>query len=261
MNSSLLLEVADGIATLSFNRPRVLNALDARMLSLFRQAAERVEADPAVRVLVIRGEGDAFAAGGDVGTFHRNLSRLPELILQWGGEMHHGIQALRRMDKPVLASVHGACAGAGFSILCAADLAIASREALFSLAYAGLGTSPDGGSSYFLPRLVGQKKAMELALLPERFDAAAALTLGLVNWVVPLEALAGETLALARRLANGPTRAYAETKRLVNDSATRTLEAQMQEELFAFARCAKTRDFAEGVGAFVEKRKPRFSGE
>jgi 2-(1,2-epoxy-1,2-dihydrophenyl)acetyl-CoA isomerase len=165
------------------------------------------------------------------------------------------------MAKPVLASVQGACAGAGFSILCAADLAVAADKARFSLAYAGIGASPDGGSTHFLPRLVGYKKAMELTLLPELFDAGTARALGLVNWVVPADQLAEETDRIARRLAEGPTRAYGEAKRLMNHSLERSIETQMEEELAAFARCAQTRDLAEGVAAFVEKRKAQFRGE
>ena len=260
MSQSVLLRVEEGIATLSFNRPQVMNAMDGDMMIQFRAAAELLQKDDAVRVVVLRGEGPGFIAGGDVGVFHRHLAELPELIVRWGREMHFAVQALRRMPKPVLASVHGACAGAGFSILCAADLAIAADNARFSLAYANIGTSPDGGSSYFLPRLVGYKKAMELTLLPDLFDATTAQARGLVNWVVPLAELAQETARIAGRLANGPTRAYAEAKRLLNDSPGRSMETQMEEELFAFARCAQTQDFADGVAGFVEKRRPQFKG-
>jgi 2-(1,2-epoxy-1,2-dihydrophenyl)acetyl-CoA isomerase len=261
MTQSILLRVEEGIATLSFNRPQVMNAMDGEMMIQFRAAAELLQKDDAVRVAVLRGEGPAFIAGGDVGVFHRHLAELPELIVRWGREMHFAVQALRRMPKPVLASVHGACAGAGFSILCATDLAIAADDARFSLAYANIGTSPDGGSSYFLPRLVGYKKAMELTLLPDLFDAAVAKSHGLVNWVVPAAELAQETARIAKRLANGPTHAYAEAKRLLNDSPGRSMETQMEEELFAFGRCARTQDFADGVTAFVEKRKPQFKGK
>ena len=261
MSQSVLLRVDDGVATLSFNRPQVMNAMDGEMMIQFRAAAELVQSDAGVRAVVLRGEGPGFIAGGDVGVFHRHLPELPQLIVRWGREMHFAVQALRRMPKPVLASIHGACAGAGFSILCAADLAIAADDARFALAYANIGASPDGGSSYFLPRLVGYKKAMELTLLPDLFDAATAETHGLVNWVVPRADLGQETARIASRLANGPTRAYAEAKRLLNDSAGRSMETQMEEELFAFARCAKTEDFADGVAAFVEKRKPQFKGE
>ena len=260
MSQSVLLRVEEGVATLSFNRPQVMNAMDADMMIQFRAAAELVQNDSAVRAVILRGEGPGFMAGGDVGVFHRHLGELPELIVRWGRELHFAVQALRRMPKPVLASVHGACAGAGFSILCAADLAIAADDARFSLAYANIGTSPDGGSSYFLPRLVGYKKAMELTLLPDLFEAATARAHGLVNWVVPQAELAQETARIAARLANGPTRAHAEAKRLLNDSPGRSTETQMEEELFAFARCARTEDFADGVTAFVEKRKPKFNG-
>lgn len=260
MSQSVLLRVEDGIGTLSFNRPQVMNAMDGEMMIQFRAAAELLQNDAAVRVVVVRGEGPGFIAGGDVGVFRRHLAELPELIVRWGREMHFAVQALRRMGKPVLASVHGACAGAGFSILCAADLAVAADDARFSLAYANIGASPDGGSSWFLPRLVGYKKAMELTLLPDLFDAETAKAHGLLNWVVPAAQLAQETARIARRLANGPTRAYAEAKRLLHDSPGRSMETQMEEELFAFARCARTADFADGVAAFVEKRRPNFKG-
>jgi len=261
MTQSILLSVESGVATLTFNRPQVFNAMDPEMMIQFRAAAERIEGDADVRTLVLRGEGKAFVSGGDVALFHRHIDELPEAIVRWGRDMHFAILALRRMAKPVLASVHGACAGAGFSVLCAADLAVAAADARFSLAYANIGASPDGGSTHFLPRLLGFKKAMELTLLPELFGAEVARDLGLVNWVVPADQLAQETARIASRLASGPTVAYGEAKRLIDHSLERSIETQMEEELMAFARCARTRDLAEGVAAFVEKRKPAFSGE
>jgi 2-(1,2-epoxy-1,2-dihydrophenyl)acetyl-CoA isomerase len=261
MTQSVLLAVEAGVATIAFNRPEVFNAMDGDMMIQFRAAAELVAKDPAVRAVVLRGEGKSFLAGGDVGLFHRHIRDLPELIVRWGRELHFGLLALRRAPKPVLASVHGAVAGAGFSVMCVADLAVSADDARFSLAYANLGTSPDGGSTHFLPRLVGYKKAMELTLLPELFDAAAAQRLGLVNWVVPAAELGAQTQRIAVKLAQGPTHAYGEAKRLLNQSLERSLETQMEEELQAFARCALTSDLAEGVAAFVEKRKPQFKGE
>jgi 2-(1,2-epoxy-1,2-dihydrophenyl)acetyl-CoA isomerase len=259
MSEVVKLSVAVGIATISLNRPQVLNAMDGEMMQQLRPAAEAVEKDPAVRAVVLRGEGAAFMAGGDVAVFHRHLADLPELIVAWGREMHAAFLALRRMGKPVLASVHGAVAGAGFSLMCAADLAIAAADTRFTLAYANIGASPDGGSTYFLPRLVGYKKTMELIMLPDRFDAETARQQGLVNWVVPNEKLADETARIAQRLAAGPTRAFAEAKRLVNQSLD-PLDAQMEQELQAFSRCSRGHDLKEGVSAFVEKRKPAFSG-
>jgi len=261
MSQSVLLAVEAGVATISFNRPEVFNAMHGEMMLQFRAAAELVQKDPAIRAVVLRGEGKAFLAGGDVAEFHRHIDELPDLIVRWGRELHFGLLALRRAPKPVLASVHGAVAGAGFSVMCAADLTISADDARFSLAYANIGASPDGGSTYFLPRLVGYKKAMELTLLPDLFDAATAQRLGLVNWVVPAAELTARTQQLAARLGQGATRAYAEAKRLLNQSLERSLETQMEEELHAFARCAVTEDLAEGVAAFVEKRKAAFKGK
>jgi len=261
MSQSVLLEIEDGVGTLAFNRPEVMNALDDRMMIEFRAAAEMLERDERVRCVVVAGRGKAFASGGDVALFADRVDELADIIVRWGREMHFAIQALRRMPKPVLASVHGAVAGAGFSILCAADLALAAQRTRFSLAYANIGASPDGGSTFFLPRLVGMKLAMELTMLPDLFDADTAQRHGLVNWVVPEAEREARTMALATRLANGPTHAYGEAKRLLNASLSRSMETQMEEELFAFARCAKTADLAEGVRAFVQKRQPIFTGK
>ena len=259
MSEFVRLSVANGIATIALNRPHVMNAMDGEMMRQLRPVTESVEKDPAVRAVVLRGEGAAFMAGGDVAVFHQHLAELPELIVTWGREMHAAFLALRRMGKPVLASVHGAVAGAGFSLLCAADLAIAAADTRFTLAYSNIGASPDGGSTYFLPRLVGYKTTMEMIMLPDRFDAETARLHGLVNWVVPNEKLAAETMRIAQRLAAGPTRAYAEAKRLVNQSLD-PLGEQMEQELQAFSRCARGADLTEGVTAFVEKRKPVFKG-
>jgi 2-(1,2-epoxy-1,2-dihydrophenyl)acetyl-CoA isomerase len=260
MSEVVKLSVASGIATIALNRPHVMNAMDGEMMRQLRPVTEAVEKDSSVRAVVLRGEGAAFMAGGDVAVFHQHLAELPELIVTWGREMHAAFLAMRRMGKPVLASVHGAVAGAGFSLMCAADLAIAAVDTRFTLAYANIGASPDGGSTYFLPRLVGYKKTMEMIMLPDRFDAETARLHGLVNWVVPNEKLAAETMRIAQRLAAGPTRAYAQAKRLVNQSLD-PLDAQMEEELQAFSRCARGADLKEGVTAFVEKRKPVFKGD
>jgi 2-(1,2-epoxy-1,2-dihydrophenyl)acetyl-CoA isomerase len=261
MSDSVLYSVAEGVATITLNRPQVLNALDARAIVELRAACERAEHDAAARAVVLRGAGPAFLAGGDVAFFRANLARMPALVREGGAELNHAILALRRTPKPVLASVHGAVAGAGVSLAAAADLAIAAEGTMFTVAYSRLGTSPDGGATHFLPRLVGARRALELMLLSDAFDAQTALRLGLVNWVTGAEQLGSETETIARRLALGPTLAFGEIKRLVNESPDQTLAAQLEIEIDAFARCAGTRDFAEGVAAFVEKRKPVFRGE
>ncbi len=263
-NDAVLLDIADGIATITLNRPQALNALDHAMAHALRDAAERVEGDGSVRAVVMRGAGPHFMAGGDIKAFaamlaaHSDQRRADfERII---GLVHDAVTRLRRMDKPVLASVHGAVAGFGLSLLNACDLALAADNAYFTLAYCHIGTSPDGGATWGLPRLVGLKQAMEIALLGDRFDAARALALGLVNRVVPAAELETATQALARRLAAGPTAAYAKTKRLLGESMNRTLAEQLLAEQDSFAVSTTTEDFAEGVRAFIEKRKPEFHG-
>ena len=261
MSDSVLLSVAEGIATVTLNRPAVMNAMDGAMMARLREVAEAVAEEPAARAVVLRGAGPAFVAGGDVGMMKANLERMPELVVRIGRDMHMAFASLRRAPKPVLASVHGACAGAGIGLLSACDLAIAAEGTRFFIAYTRIGTSPDGGVSHWLPRLVGYKKAMELTLLSDVFDASAARDLGIVNWVVAPERLEEETARIARRLADGPTVAYAEAKALVNRGFEAGVESQMDEELRSFARCTRSADFAEGVSAFIEKRQPKFSGK
>lgn len=260
MNERIVVQVEDAIATIVFNRPQVLNALDDQMILAFRAACERVGADEAIRCVVVRGDGPAFLAGGDVAMFAAHLDELPRLSLALARELHAGILALRRMPKPVIASVHGAVAGAGVSIMAACDLALAADDARFTAAYSAIGVSPDGGASYFLSRCMGPRRALEFLLLTEPVDAAAALGLGLVNRVVPAAELVAVTQRLARRLACGPTRAYAETKRLIDDAADAPLERQLEAEALAFSRCAGSEDMREGIAAFVAKRRPSFMG-
>lgn len=257
------LEVADGVAWVTMNRPKALNALNRDMTTALVGTINPLEHDDDIRCVVIRG-GEHFMAGGDLKTFHAMLDRSRrENLVDFEAfihEVHSLIVAIRRMPKPVVASVRGACAGFGLSLMCAADLTIAADESYYTLAYTLIGTSPDGGSTYALPRLVGLKKATELALLGDRFDAATARDYGLLNWVVPAADLEAETEKLARRLAAGPTVAYGRTKALLQRSLDNPLERQLQLEAENFSACAVEPDFAEGVAAFLEKRKANFKG-
>jgi 2-(1,2-epoxy-1,2-dihydrophenyl)acetyl-CoA isomerase len=264
MDEPVLLRLADGIATITLNRPTVLNALDEAMVDGLTAALERIEASAEARVVVLEGAGAGFMAGGDIRAFQAVMDRSPaekrvffeRLIYRF----HPIIVMLRRLPVPVVARVHGAVAGAGMSLMMACDLALAAEDAVFTLAYCHLGTSPDGGATYFLPRHIGSKKAMEIALLGDRFGAPDALRLGLVNAVVPAAELQSRVAVLAARLAAGPTRAYAATKRLLLESLDNSLETQLHREAESFALCAGTEDFVEGITAFAEKRKPRFTG-
>ena len=259
LNDVMQYAVVDGIATLTFNRPAVMNALDPESIVAFRKACERMEHDTQARAAVLRGAGPAFLAGGDVASFKKNLPHASVLVDAMAGELHRGILALRRAPKPVIASVHGAVAGAGMSIMLACDLVVAAEGTKFNMAYSRIATSPDGGASWFLPRAAGYQKAMELLLLSDSVDAAALQAMGIVNRVVPAAELASATAALAQRLAAGPALAYAEIKALVNASQKRALDEHLAAEVRAFARCAAHADFSEGVTAFVEKRKAVYS--
>jgi 2-(1,2-epoxy-1,2-dihydrophenyl)acetyl-CoA isomerase len=261
MSGTVIVERRGSVAHLILNRPARLNALNDEMIAELARATREFAADDGIRAVVLRGNGAAFLAGGDVSQFHEKGDRLAGEFFQNAQRFHESIHALRNMPKPVLACVHGAVAGAGVSVMIASDLAIAADNAQFTLAYAKIGTSPDGGSTWFLPRIVGMRKALEIALLPDAFDAGTALALGLVNWVVPAAELEERTTALAERLANGPTAAYARTKKLMNSTWEQPMAAQLDDELRAFAACAAGPDFKEGVAAFVEKRKPRFTGK
>ncbi|MBK8324109.1 MAG: enoyl-CoA hydratase/isomerase family protein [Betaproteobacteria bacterium] len=260
MTDPVLVERRGACAVLTLNRPEKLNALDGALMDELDRATRAVSEDPDVRAVMVRGAGRAFMAGGDVAAFHANLATLARDFPAMGQSFHASVKRLRTMDKPVLACVHGAVAGGGLSVMLACDLAIASRDALFSLAYANIGTSPDGGSSFTLPRIVGLRKALELAFLGERIGADQALELGLVNWVVEPAELEARAFDVLERLAAGPTFALARTKALFNETWERPLAAQLDAELAAFTRCVETADFAEGTGAFVGKRKPGFTG-
>lgn len=256
----ILLDIAEGIARIRFNRPQVLNAIDEPAVLALKAAVDKVAKDESVRVVVLSGEGRAFLAGGDVGRFHAAGRDAPKVVNAIIDPFHHAILTLAAMPAPVIASLHGAVAGAGVSVALAADLAIAADDIKLTLAYTRIGTSPDGSASFSLPRVVGLRKAMEIALLSDTLDAAEALRLGLVNKVVPAADLKSETDILAQRLAAGPTLAYGRIKHLLRASFGHSLSDQLHAERDAFVACAGTRDFAEGAAAFVEKRAPKFEG-
>jgi 2-(1,2-epoxy-1,2-dihydrophenyl)acetyl-CoA isomerase len=264
MADVLLLDCKDGIATLTFNRPEVRNAIAQDSIMIIERMLSELASAQDTRVLVLKGAGGNFVSGGDVNFFRKSLDWRPEDRRIRFGEVvrriHPVIAILRQMRQPVIASVSGSCAGWGVSLTLASDLAIAADDARFNLAYTMIGACIEGSGSFFLPRIVGFKRAMELALLSNQFDAATALHYGIVNRVVPSSELAAATDELAHRIATGPAIAYAATKHLMNEALTNSLEAQMEAEALAFGDCAATHDFAEGTQAFLDRRPSRFEG-
>jgi len=255
--------LADGSATVELNRPEVLNAWNGQFGADLLAALRDVAADDAVRAVIITGAGRAFSAGADLKDVSGGASTpegRPDVYTMLTERYHPIMHAIREMPKPVVAAVNGPAAGIGCSLALCCDLIVAAESAYFLLAFVNIGLVPDGGSSVFVPSRVGMARATEMAMLGERVPAAQALEWGLVNRVVADASLTEETQALAKRLAGGPTRSYAGTKRLVNN----WLYARMGEQLDLEARIqqemAGNEDFLEGALAFVEKRAARFSG-
>ena len=257
----LTLERAANVATLTLNRPEAYNALDMAMGRELFQASLELDEDPDVRCVVITGAGRAFCAGGDVKAFVDNLGRIGQHIKELTTYLHGAISRFCRSDKPVIMAVNGVAAGGGFSLALSGDLVVAAESARFTMAYSKIAATPDGSSSYFLPRLVGVRRALELYFTNRPLTAQEALAWGMVTRVVPDAELRASVDALARELAQGPSKAFGAAKRLLHQSTWESLETQMEAEAQAIAACGHTEDFRAGVTAFAEKKPaPTFRG-
>ncbi|MFN8037463.1 MAG: enoyl-CoA hydratase-related protein [Acidimicrobiia bacterium] len=258
--NALSLDVADGVATITLRRPDAANAIDLTMATELLDAALALDGDASVRAVLLRGEGRMFCAGGDVRSFAAAGDGVPELLRRITTPLHAAISRLVRLDAPLIAAVQGSAAGAGLGLACAADLVVAAESAKFVVAYTGIGVTPDASTSYFLPRLVGRRRAVELTLTNRVLRAPEALGWGLVTRVVPDAQLEEESRGLAASIAAGPTRAFGAASELLRRSWTSTLETQMEHESLALRDIARTADAREGLAAFVEKRPARFAG-
>lgn len=258
MNDAVLFELDDGLARITLNRPETLNAIDFEIVEGLAAALATCESE-AARCVLLTGSGRAFCAGGNL-RFFASADDLPALFLDLIVRFHDAVLAIARLDAPVVVAVQGSAAGAGFSLACGADLVVAASSARFVVGYSAIGLTPDGGGSYFLPRLAGLGKALDIALLNPTLDAAEAAAAGIVSRVVPDEQLDQAALDLARGLAAGPTRALGATKRLLRASLDARIEEQLERERQSIAAMARTDDGAEGLSAFVEKRPPHFTG-
>jgi 2-(1,2-epoxy-1,2-dihydrophenyl)acetyl-CoA isomerase len=248
------------VAVLTLNRPEHMNALNKEMTSQLEDLIVKIKKDPYIRVVVLRGAGEVFMAGSDLYEVYKELDTTSSDGVHLVRQFNAATLALREMEKIVIASVHGLVAGQGMSLMLAADLVVASEGTRFSVGYCNIATSPAGGISYRLPRLVGGKKAMELLLLSEMFDAEEAADLGLINWVVPKDELINYVNQLVDRIVNGPTLAFTQTKQLINSAWQAKLSAQLELEAESFTKTINSRDFKSAVRAFVNKRQPEFEG-
>jgi 2-(1,2-epoxy-1,2-dihydrophenyl)acetyl-CoA isomerase len=257
---TLRYEAKDGVATITLNRPDAYNALNLAMGRDLFGAALEADEDRAVRCIVVTGAGKAFCAGGDVKDFADNPERIGILIKELTTYLHGAVSRLARAQKPVVMAVNGIAAGGGMSFALAGDLVVAAESAKFTMAYSRIAASPDGSSSYFLPRMIGLRRALELHYTNRVLSAREAMDWGLVNRVHPDPEFPGAVAALARELAQGPTLAFGRAKLLFHQSTQESLETQMELEAQAIAASGHTEDFRNGVVAFARKQPVTFAG-
>jgi 2-(1,2-epoxy-1,2-dihydrophenyl)acetyl-CoA isomerase len=263
VNGKLVLwEESDGVGRITLNRPETLNAWNPDFGRELKAAVCERAPDPAVRAVLVTGAGRGFSSGADLkaGFDPHPEDGRPDVRKELRDLYHPIIAGMRGLEKPVVAAVNGAAVGIGCSLALACDLVLAAQSAYFGLAFVNIGLMPDGGSTLFVPAAVGKARAFEMALLGERVPAATALQWGLVNAVHPDRRLMDEAGALVARLAAGPTRSYAGSKRALNRMLYPDLDTQLELEADLQHQLARTADFLEGVGAFVDKRRPAFVG-
>lgn len=256
-----LFSAASGVGVITLNRPQARNAIDPGFTEDLHEAVQRCAADQTVRAVLLRAEGPAFTVGGDVAAMAQTPpAELPALMRRITGIYHATLQVLDRLPVPVVAAVHGAVAGGGLGLIYVADVVLAAESTKLAAGFAGLGVSVDSGGTWFLPRLVGMRRAAELCLGQRVLSAREAAEWGLISKVVRDEDLSAEAESAARALAAGPTLALGEIRTLLRRSPDADLGAQLRDESEALARTGATRDAAHGIASFMAKTKPDFEG-
>ena len=258
---TLLFEVVDSVGLIRLNRPDDNNAITLEMAREMLDVAFRCDEEPEVRSVVLTGNGKMFCAGGDLKVFAAQGDGVSRYVKETTQAFHAAISRFNWMDAPVIGAINGTAAGGGLSLALTTDIAIAAESAKFTMAYTKVALAPDGSSSYFLARMVGIRRAKEMALLNPVLSARQAMEWGLVNQVVADDQVVSAALEVARHLASGPRLSLGETKRLILCGATESLESQMERESRAIAAMAGSPDGREGVAAFVAKRVPKFKGK
>ena len=254
--------VTDTVAIVCLNRPHVRNAIDMQVAEESLEVAHRIAADDSIRAVLICGNGPALSVGGDIGYFRsRADEKLGALIARMTTPFHEALRILSRIDAPIVTAAHGAVAGGGLGYVYAADLVIAAEGTKFVTAFAALGLSGDGGGTWHLPRLIGARRAAEAYLRNRPIEAAEALRWGLINEIVPADELRSRAAAVARELANGPTRGFARMRALLRQTWRNDLSTQLQAETEGLRHTGDTADAASAITAFATRRRPEFTGE
>lgn len=256
---TVLLDFEGDVATLRLNRPDKGNAIDESMAADLAEAATQIAEKSDVRAVLIAGNGPNFTVGGDLGLFAGTArEQLPKRLRRMIDNYHLAIERLTSIDAPVVAAVRGGAGGGGLGLLYVADIAVAADDARFALGYGALGLTADGGNTWFLPRMVGMRRAQELFLLNRRLDAREALDFGLVSRLVPDNAVESEAATLAAKLAAGPTRAFGAMRRMLRQSFETSLSNQLEAEKQSIVAASSTDEAQEGIAAFLAKRHPQF---
>lgn len=256
--NTLLWENTNGIAKITLNRPDAANSLNLEMAQELMHAAIACDEDPSIRAVILTATGKMFCAGGDVPSFHAAGDDIGFLLKEVTANLHSATARFARMAAPLIIAVNGTAAGAGFSLAVSGDIVIAADTAKFTMAYTGIGASPDGGSSVYLPRLIGLRRTQELMFTNRVLNAQEALDWGLLTKVVAPEDLFTEADTLANKLASGPLLAHSKIKELLLSSYANSLETQLEIESRGIAKCVSSSEGREGLQAFSEKRKPDF---
>jgi 2-(1,2-epoxy-1,2-dihydrophenyl)acetyl-CoA isomerase len=252
--------VDEGLATITLNRPDSANAMNLKMSLDLMNAAIECDENPDIRAVIITGGGKMFSAGGDLKGFASAGDGISRVVKEMTVYLHAAISRFSRMDPPVIMAVNGTAAGAGMSLAISGDIVLLAASAKMTMAYTAAALSPDGSSTYFLPRIVGLRRAQELMITNRRLTAEEALEWGIATRVMADDALLDEAIALGRQLAAGPTRAFGGVKKMLLTSFTTDLEAQMEYEARMISDMMRTEDGKEGIAAFLAKRKPEFRG-
>ena len=259
---TLLFEVREHVGYITLNRPEAANAMNLELARELEEVALECEESEQVRAVLLTGAGKMFCGGGDVKAFAaQEPAHLPAYLKRVTMYLHQAIHRFARMCAPLVIAVNGSAGGGGMSLACAGDLVLAGESAKFTMAYTRIGLTPDGSSTYYLPRIVGLRRTMELALTNRTLSAREAEALGLVTRVVPDDQLIAQAEAISKELAQGPTQAYGGVKRLLYSSLNTPLQEQMEFESEWIAEMARTRDAQEGMAAFAGKRAPKFNGQ